>query len=237
MSTHVMPSTTISAALRNRFPDFGYAVLVARNIELHDGSSTIVGDAMASATAPLIASSHALAEAECAAWRETYRTMGLKASRTFCSFESLYRRVRKTGIPPPINPLVDAYNAVSLKHCLCAGAYDLTRLQGDVEIRFARDGEAMTPIGSDEALVLDPRTVVYADRAGPICAHWNHRDADRTKVEASSRNVIFYFDDKRIGQGRALRAADDLAALITALSKPGVQLAVSVSTSHEEICT
>ncbi len=121
-----------------------------------------------------------------------------------------------------INPVVDLYNICSLRHALCFGAYDAQTVQGDIEIRRGRD-EQMQAIGGD-VLDLGPQHVVYADDQGPVCAYWNHRDADRTKVGLETSSVIFFADDLDIAQGRSRRAMEELASLLQGTSGAGLRI-------------
>jgi DNA/RNA-binding domain of Phe-tRNA-synthetase-like protein len=166
----------------------------------------------------------AMAQLECQNWREVYRTMGLKASKILCSFESLYKRVNKSRTFPRINPLVDIYNAICIKHGLCLGAYDVKHLVGEVSIRFAQAGERLMPIGASESLELTPATVIYADQAGPVCAFWNHRDADRSKVTPDTLDLVIYIDDLNYAAGRAQNAMNELEALLQKIANPGLQM-------------
>lgn len=216
---------TIAPEVFASHPAYGAGIVLAKNIALNAQHAERISAFIDEALATMGQAEHqALAEAECKAWRAIYKQMELTASKNLCSFESMYKRARKSGSLPRINPLVDVYNAISLKHALCLGAYDLDTIQGAITIRHAIDGESLLPIGASEALALDPKAIVYADQVGPVCAWWNHRDADRTKVGDDSRDVIFFVDDQQCAAGRAGRAIDDLAALIEKIAEPGVEL-------------
>ena len=51
-------------------------------------------------------------------WREAYSKFGAKPSKYNSSIEALLRRVSQGDKLPQINPVVDLYNALSLKHLL-----------------------------------------------------------------------------------------------------------------------
>ena len=101
----------------------------------------------------------------------------------------------KKGTLPRINPAVDSYNAVSVRHGLPAGAFDLDRVTGDVGIRYADGSEEFTPLG-EPGTVENPKPgeVVYTDGAGVLTRHWNHRDAHRTRVTEDSARVAFLME-------------------------------------------
>lgn len=131
---------------------------------------------------------------ETAGWKEIYRRFGSNPRDFRSSVESLLRRAR-TGNPLPlINPLVDLYNYLSIKHYLPAGAEDLDKIVGDISLKFAEGTEKGKYIGSDEVLVCDKGEVIYADEKGFICRKWNWREGDRTKIEVDTKNVALVFE-------------------------------------------
>ncbi|MEU0132882.1 phenylalanine--tRNA ligase beta subunit-related protein [Streptomyces sp. NPDC006296] len=129
------------------------------------------------------------------AWHTVYRSFGTNPRRIRPSVDALGRRVAKKGTLPRINPAVDAYNAVSLRHGLPAGAFDLRHVAGDIDIRYADGSEEFTPLGEPDTLENPkPGEVVYADTAGVLTRHWNHRDAHRTRVTEDSTRVTFVLE-------------------------------------------
>ena len=70
-------------------------------------------------------------------WREAYRTFGAKPKKYPSSIENLVRRTLKGESLRSINPLVDLYNIVSLKHLLPVGGEDLDRIEGDIRLTRA----------------------------------------------------------------------------------------------------
>jgi DNA/RNA-binding domain of Phe-tRNA-synthetase-like protein len=97
-----------------------------------------------------------------------------------------------------------------------AGAFDVDRVQGAITIRFAQDGDTFVPLGEPEKVERPhPGEVVYVDDAGVLTRHWNHRDADRTKVTSASRNVVFVLETvDSAHRARVDAAAAELAALL-----------------------
>ena len=57
------------------------------------------------------------------AWRDAFTKLGISASKYHSSIESLLRRALKGGPFPRINPVVDLYNAVSLKYLVPMGGH------------------------------------------------------------------------------------------------------------------
>ncbi|MFG2881849.1 B3/4 domain-containing protein [Streptomyces sp. NPDC048297] len=151
------------------------------------------------------------------AWHTAYRSFGTNPRRIRPSVDALGRRFLKKGTLPRINPAVDSYNTVSVRHGLPAGAFDLDHVSGDVAIRHADGTESFTPLG-EPGTVEHPRSgeIVYADTAGVLTRHWNHRDAHRTRVTEDSTHVAFLLETLRADRdGDLLKvAADELQGLL-----------------------
>jgi DNA/RNA-binding domain of Phe-tRNA-synthetase-like protein len=129
------------------------------------------------------------------AWHTAYRSFGTNPRRIRPSVDALGRRLAKKGTLPRINPAVDSYNAVSARHGLPAGAFDLSRVAGDVAIRYADGTESFTPLGEPGTVEHPkPGEIIYADATGVLTRHWNHRDAHRTRVTEDSAHVAFVLE-------------------------------------------
>lgn len=116
---------------------------------------------------------------------------------------------RQEGSLPRINPPVDSYNAVSVRHGLPAGAFDLDRVAGDVDIRHADGSEEFIPLGElDTVENPKPGEIIYTDADGVLTRHWNHRDAHRTRVTEDSVHVAFLLETLHaVRDGDLLRTA------------------------------
>lgn len=132
-----------------------------------------------------------------ASWFEAYRAFGTNPRRSRPSIDALSRRFSRDGKLPRINPAVDAYNSVSVRFGTPAGAFDIDALEGPgvVLIRFAEVGDTFTPLG-EPGKVEEPKPgeVVYAQNSRILTRHWNHRDADKTKVTEDTRNAVFIIE-------------------------------------------
>ncbi|MEU9591556.1 phenylalanine--tRNA ligase beta subunit-related protein [Streptomyces sp. NPDC048193] len=151
------------------------------------------------------------------AWHTAYRSFGTNPRRIRPSVDALGRRLAKKGSLPRINPAVDSYNAVSVRHGLPAGAFDLGHVAGDVDIRHADGTEEFTPLGEPGTVEHPkPGEIVYADAAGILTRHWNHRDAHRTRVTEDSTHVAFVLETLHAGRdGRLVEAAaEELRGLL-----------------------
>ncbi|MFI1709158.1 B3/4 domain-containing protein [Streptomyces griseoruber] len=151
------------------------------------------------------------------AWHTAYRSFGTNPRRIRPSVDALGRRLAKKGSLPRINPAVDSYNAVSVRHGLPAGAFDLDHVTGDVDIRHADGTESFTPLGEPDTVENPkPGEIIYADREIVLTRHWNHRDAHRTRVTEDSTHVAFVIETLHAERdGDLLKvAAEELQALL-----------------------
>ena len=177
-------------------PDVVVGTLVARGVD-NRSEPPAVGELLAADTvaarsrigaAPLRDHPHI------AAWRETYARFGAKPSKYLSSIESLLKRAA-AGSVRRISPVVDLYNAISLRFLVPVGAEDLDRLAGDVRLTVAGDDEpAVRMLGEADARAPHPGEVIYADDAGAICRRWNWKEAERTKLTPDTTNVLLVIE-------------------------------------------
>ena len=128
-------------------------------------------------------------------WREAYRGFGAKPKKYPSSIENLVRRTLKGESLRAINPLVDLYNIVSLRHLLPVGGEDLDRIQGDIRLTRAGDDEpAIQLLGEKEERAPKVGEVIYADDQGAICRRWNWKEADRTKLTENTERAVLILE-------------------------------------------
>lgn len=126
-----------------------------------------------------------------APWREAYRAFGVKAKQYPSSIENLLKRVTKGEELRSINPLVDLYNVVSLRHLVPVGGEDIDALQGDLRLRIAGEDEpAIHLLGDNEAKAPKSGEVMYADDAGAVCRRFNWKEADRSKLTEQTKRAV-----------------------------------------------
>ncbi|WP_055479400.1 phenylalanine--tRNA ligase beta subunit-related protein [Sphaerimonospora mesophila] len=192
-------------------PDF--AVLVVCAYGLRNGPSDDRSrEWLSAAAADAVPLDHEKIEA----WRAAYRAFGAKPQRTRPSVDALIRRMPL----PEINLVVDAYNAVSVRHGLPIGGEDLRRYQGTARLVRAAGDEP-----SDEVLG-DPQIgeVVWRDDASVTCRRWNWRQCVRTRITEETVDALFLLERLEPLSLHELSAAgDELAALLAEIA-PGVRI-------------
>lgn len=150
------------------------------------------------------------AGAHLAAWDEVFRKFGAKPQRTPCSARSLRDRVLKTGTLGAIDPVVDVYNAVSLKFAVPVGGENLTAYRGAPRLVVADGSEIFDTMKNGEPAVErpDPGEVIWRDAAGVTCRRWNWRQGARTRIEAGATSMWFVLESLPEMPVDALQAAD-----------------------------
>ncbi|HEX6998795.1 MAG TPA: phenylalanine--tRNA ligase subunit beta [Gammaproteobacteria bacterium] len=78
----------------------------------------------------------------------------------------LRERLRRAGVRA-IHPVVDVTNYVMLELGQPLHAYDLTKLAGGIDVRFARAGERLVLLDGRD-VSLEPDMLVIADGSGPV---------------------------------------------------------------------
>lgn len=128
-------------------------------------------------------------------WRTTYKTFGAKPKDHRSSIENLLRLVLGGRELRPINPLVDIYNLISLKYVLPLGGEDLSTIRGDVRLTMAGANEpTVLLLGDKEPHAPHAGEVIYTDDVSALCRRWNWREADRTKLTATTTDCILVIE-------------------------------------------
>ncbi|PTM87780.1 B3/4 domain-containing protein [Mycoplana dimorpha] len=103
----------IDAQIRDIAPGF---IAMSIHVDATNArAGQLPGNLLEEASGYVVRGGPSWAEAHLTSWADAYQRFGAKPNRTPCSAQALRKRVLKDGKLPPINPLVDLYNAVSLK--------------------------------------------------------------------------------------------------------------------------
>jgi len=127
---------------------------------------------------------------EIQAWRRAFSRMGLKPTQYRCAAESLLRRFRKEATLPRLHPLVDLCNAVSLAFAVPVAVFDVSKITGHLEVRYAAGDEEYVAFSGDVEHP-DVGEVIFADEAGRAHARrWTHRQSGRSAVQGSTTAAL-----------------------------------------------
>jgi DNA/RNA-binding domain of Phe-tRNA-synthetase-like protein len=227
-----MPLELSIAEIRDRFPAFRVAVVVAEDLRIAEARSPELEALVADREAECRAAWGRVELAEIpgvAAWRTAYKGFGIKKTSYRSSVERLVKRVTAGERLPAVNTLVDVYNAVSLAHVFCCGADDLDKVKLPLAFRYARPGDSFIDMGAQAG--DDPNDppkegeVVYADADHVLCRRWNWRQDARTGLSAATTRAVITVQAN--GWGDLGAAVADLVDLVGRFAAGHCRVAVA----------
>jgi DNA/RNA-binding domain of Phe-tRNA-synthetase-like protein len=212
-----MTEFRVEADVLALFPDATVAIAVVRGIdnrvddpEIWPMLETEIERAAASVSDGEISQHPAVAP-----WRAAFAQFGVKPSKYRSSIEAMLRSAQ-SGRLRSINPLVDLYNTISLRHLLPVGGEDLAKIVGDIRLTRAHGDELFIPLGAEAPESPPPGAVIYRDDESVICSCWNWREAERTMLIETTTDAVLVIESIPPLDPEAARVAiDDLAALVT----------------------
>jgi DNA/RNA-binding domain of Phe-tRNA-synthetase-like protein len=172
---------TIAPEVFERFPGMRVAVAVAAGVDNsipRPAVDALWRDAWDSAAAVAAPYGNAQSHPHVAPWRERFKAMGVSTREFRSSIEALLRRAMRGGEPFSISPLVDFYNAVSLRHVVPAGGFDLDQLDAALlELRLSRAGETFLALDGSAPEAVPPGEVSYVAGDAILTRHFVWRQA------------------------------------------------------------
>ena len=121
-------------------------------------------------------------------YRDFFWKIGIDPTKIRPAAEALIRRILAGKTIPRINTLVDAYNLASIKTGIPLATFDTDKLDVDLLMRFAEEGEEFYGIGMKKSLILKGGEIVISDNE-KLIAVYPYRDAEMTKVTEKTINV------------------------------------------------
>ncbi|HEX8918712.1 MAG TPA: phenylalanine--tRNA ligase beta subunit-related protein [Chloroflexota bacterium] len=131
---------------------------------------------------------------EIQAWRRTFARMGLKPTQYRCASEALLRRFKKEGSLPHIHPLIDLCNAASLASAIPVAVFDVSKIAGHLEVRYAVGDERYETFSGE---MENPAAgeVIFADNAGRAHARrWTNRQSGLSAVGETTTSALIVME-------------------------------------------
>ncbi|MDL2207456.1 hypothetical protein LJB82_01875 [Desulfovibrio sp. OttesenSCG-928-M16] len=187
---------TIKSEIFAKFPNMKIVTAIVTAIRPATSESQVEIDAYAaaawrSAGQEVATYGNAQSHPNIKPWGERMREVGAPRKHFPSSIEALARRAGKGDQRIKINPLVDFYNAISLKYLVPAGGFDIDSLRNDLSLRFSRQGDMFTALDSDEAVAIPAGEVSYADGSEIITRHFVWKQSRHASLETESKKVVF----------------------------------------------
>ncbi|KCZ79838.1 hypothetical protein H312_02751 [Anncaliia algerae PRA339] len=124
-------------------------------------------------------------------WRKAFQSLKIPTKKYTSSVESLSKRVAKENSSPFfINPLVDFYNALSLKYLIPFGGFDLnTDIGKSMVLRFSKESDTFFALDAKAPINLPPGEPLYA--SGNICTtrFINYKQSREGLIESTTTNI------------------------------------------------
>ena len=186
----------IAAQVFEKSPGYRRGLVLAHGIQNGPSQAELVEELRA-------AESHLCAELDpdnfitqprIAAWREAYRTLGIKPGEFRPSMDALVRRVLKKDALPTINRIVDIGNLVSIRSLIPIGAHATDLLSGDMELRLANGNESFEPFGTDALEHPTPGEIIFAEGQTVLTRRWTWRQAKHSLILDSTSAVEINVD-------------------------------------------
>lgn len=136
------------------------------------------------------------AAAHLSGWDEVFKAFGAKPKRTPCSASALRKRVLKDGSLPPLDPVVDIYNAVSIRYAIPVGGENLAAYSGAPRLTLADGSEPFDTFKEGQPVVEhpEPGEVIWRDDLGVTCRRWNWRQGIRTRLDSQAQTMWFILE-------------------------------------------
>ena len=171
----------------------------------------VASAALAQACQQVLSDDVAWAEAHLSTWDDVFRAFGAKPKRTPCSASALRKRVLKEGALPPLDPVVDIYNAISIRYAIPVGGENLAAYAGAPRLTLAEGNEPFDTLKEGQPVIEYPDAgeVIWRDDVGVTCRRWNWRQGVRTRLDSQAQHMWFILESLPSMPLSALQKAGD----------------------------
>ncbi|QHM71259.1 B3/B4 domain-containing protein [Mixta intestinalis] len=216
-------SPSIDPAIARLAPGFRALSIVVQAAPI--AHPEIAGEALRLACESVMANEAPWAEAHLNAWNEVFRAFGAKPKRTPCSADALRKRVLRDGTMPAIDPVVDLYNAISIRYAIPVGGENFAAYAGEPRLTIADGTELFdtTKEGQPTDESPEPGEVIWRDDRGVTCRRWNWRQGIRTRLSAEASQMWFILESLPAMPLEALQQAGDELVCGIQQMMPGAQ--------------
>lgn len=125
-------------------------------------------------------------------FRSLHDAVGAPNRKNLSAPENMYKLlIRNEGVLPNINLLVDIYNTISIKYKLALGAHDLSKIDGNIHLKFTDGTEKFEPIGDSTHKPIKAGEYSYMDDNNEIICYLDVRQVKKTAVDLDTNSVFF----------------------------------------------
>jgi DNA/RNA-binding domain of Phe-tRNA-synthetase-like protein len=187
---------TISPDVFAKFPAYRRGIVIAHGIQNGPSPEALITRlrtaeaALCEQLAPENVATHPKIEA----WREAYRSLGVKPTEFRPSMEALVRRVLKKDPLPAISAIVDLGTLISIRRLVPIGAHATDQLTADMDLRLATGGEIFEPFGTELVEHPNPGEIIFAEGQTVLTRRWTWRQSKHTLILPETTAVEFNVD-------------------------------------------
>ena len=200
-----------------RFPEFMRGVVIAREVVNQPSPPELImllRDAEAQLREQVNAET-LITHPRVVAWREAFRSLGIKPSEYRPSLEAMARRVINGNELPSINALVDIGNIISLRRLLPVGGHSLNRVSQDISLRAASGEEKFISFGSDQLEHPEKGEFIFTEGNDVLTRRWVWRQSNHTLTELTTTFIEFNLDGlPPVKEKEINETGDELADLV-----------------------
>lgn len=190
-------SFVIEEAMFQALPGLKVLLAVVRNVDLDkidkDGIRNLLAESWNLARRETAAYPNVQSHPSIKLWREAFSSLKVSTKKYASSVEGLAKRASKPDSKPFfINPLVDFYNAFSLKYLIPFGGFDMASdVSKNMHLRFSKEGDTFLALDAEVPVDVPTGEALYASGSTVVTRHINWKQFKEGLIEESSDNLCF----------------------------------------------
>lgn len=192
-----MATYTIEGEVFSLFPQFRRGVIIATGID-NSTKHPEIARFLAGAITAVPTTPSVDERAKIGVWDAAYTKFGSDPERYTPSIRFLLQQIRKGKPPRSISPLVDLFNAMSIRWTVPCGGDDLDAVEGaDLLLGLASGDETFAPLFKPTAVEHpEPGEVIYyaPQIRRVLCRRWTWRNSDFSKLTLATSEVAINVD-------------------------------------------
>ncbi len=211
-----MRKVIIDSEIFKQFPRFRRGIIIIEDIENALGNKRIkkpLNKEIAKRVKEETFSKKSFIEA----WEKAHLKFNSDPIKYPPSIKALLKRIMKGGGFPFINSVVALFNYISIKYIVPCGGDDITAIEGNLRLGYAKGNETFIPLGGEEVENPQAGEVIYFDDATlkVMCRRWNWRNGAFSKITENTKRIVINVDGiGSIPKSTILEARDELAKLL-----------------------
>src|SRR3989338_590679 len=177
---------SVEPALANKGLKITFATFSVPDVPRRQGSGlkNHIADVLASLDIDKILQSPIIAE-----YKRLQKEAGIQ--EPVAPAEHLLKLIKKSGMLPNINRVVDCYNIASAETLLSMGAHNIANIKGDVQLKTTDGTEKYTPLFKNEPEKVAPGEYAAMDEEKILC-RLDLKQCDQTKCGEGTTDFLVY---------------------------------------------